>query len=45
MINSLLTKLVCLRRLGTSLVLFYVFVDLEGKTWPISSHIALTRGK
>ena len=42
MINPLLTKLVCSRRLGTSLVLFYVFMGLKGKTWPISSHIALT---
>ena len=41
-INRLLTKLVCSRRLGTSLVLFYVFMDLKRKTWPISSHTTLT---
>ena len=40
--QAIIDQACLLRRLGTSLVLFYVFMDLEGKTWLISSYIALT---
>lgn len=49
-INSLLTKSVWSRWLGTGLVLFYVFIDLnfvsrQKRTWPVYRHLDLTLGK